>query len=269
MNSAIKELYNTFIEGSTLEKPIVDIICAGIPYKHWLELLYSVDSNIGGYGVHNIDKEENYSGSTAITGTYIERPVYRGLQYCSVDLLGKYINLEPRWLIKNACSHIEGLVNELFNLIFKQSQNQNPLGRKVSILLQNQEVRKSGLVAILCEAFKINKVLITVKHDYDSVADAFLMMDPLDIDSHIYTFDDSIVVYFSCRIFGVELSKKLHDLYGIPKSMDNIPVISRQMFNSIAQRLSYNLRHMENNIVNHGRKRTEPFILKRRKILSS
>ena len=223
-----------------------------------------MESKIGGYGVHNINK---ISEDGVITGNYAERSVYRGLQYCAgQQLIARYIDLDPRSLVIDACSHIEGLVAILYEHVCRvdRDRREPPLGKLISILLENKDELQTELEASVRKGYDINKALILSKHNYQFISPSYINQDPLRMDSHIFSFDEAMVVYFSCRIYGMELSSIMHTRYGIPKSLDKVKSIPRDMFNSIAKDLSYNLRNWADENILKGIKRTEEYILKRR-----
>ena len=98
---------------------------------------------------------------------------------------------------------------------------------------------------ILQKAFSINEVLITVKHNLESISDSYMNQDQLDLNSHIYNYQDSIITYFSSRILGAELSNTMFKQFLIPISLKAIPEIPMDDFQKIFNSLSYNIKKFD------------------------
>ena len=56
MNPKIKTLYDTFICDSKFEHKVMNIIRAGIEFDDWILMVRDLDSKIGDFGIHNINK---------------------------------------------------------------------------------------------------------------------------------------------------------------------------------------------------------------------
>ena len=244
MNSNIKTLYDTFICNSKFEHKIINSIRAGIEFDVWVLMVRNIDLQIGGFGAHNINKPYGDKGEE-ITETYAipDRGVYRSLQYCSRDLMSFYTSINPRMFIYNACLHIEGLVQELMWAV--NNGKYLPLGRSLQELIKSNNIRIIPMRNILQKAFSINEVLITVKHNLESISDSYMNQDQLDLNSHIYNYEDSIITYFSSRILGAELSNTMFKQFLIPISLKAIPEIPMDDFQKIFNSLSYNIKKFD------------------------
>ncbi|MCL4480956.1 MAG: hypothetical protein M1113_05690 [Candidatus Thermoplasmatota archaeon] len=251
MDSKIKTLYDTFIYDNEFERKILNILKAGVELDDWILSVRDLDSQIGGFGVHNINRPYHDRGE-GISGTYRipDRGVYRGLQYCAEHMMRFYTNISPRLFINFACSHIEGLVESMVGIVF--NSNPLPLGRGLEKLIKSSDVRIVPIKDLLSKAFAINEVLITVKHDFESISDFYMNQDKLDLNSHIYNYQDSIITYFSSRILGAELSNTMFKQLSIPISLEAVPEISMDDFQKIFHALSYNIKKLDPEIY-HGK----------------
>jgi hypothetical protein len=265
MNSKIKALYDAFICNSKFEHKIINIIRAGIEFDAWVLMVRNLDVQIGGFGVHNINKPYNDIGE-GITGTYAipDRGVYRSLQYCSRDLMSGYTSIDPRRFIYYSGLHIEGLIQELMWAV--NNGKSLPLGRSLQELIKSNDVRIIPMRNILQKAFAINEVLITVKHDFESISDSYMNQDQLDLNSHIYNYQDSIITYFSSRILGAELSNTMFKQLSIPISLGAVPEIPMDDFQKIFHSLSYNIKKLDPEIY-HGKVKIniDSYLIKREK----
>jgi hypothetical protein len=265
MNSKIKTLYDAFICDSKFEHKVINIIKAGIEFDEWILMVRDLDSQIGDFGIHNINMPYQDIGE-GITGTYAvpDREVYRSLQYCSRDLMSRYTSIDPRKFIYFACLHIEGLVQELRRTV--HNGKSLPLGSTLQELIKSNDIRIIPIRSILQKAFSINEVLITVKHDFESISDFYITQNQLDLNSHIYTYQDSIVTYFSSRILGTELANTMFKLFSIPISLNAVPEVPMEGFQKIFHFLSYNIKKLEPEIY-HGKVKIDidSFLIEREK----
>jgi hypothetical protein len=69
--------------------------------------------------------------------------------------------------------------------------------------------------------------------------------DQLDLNGHIYNYEDSIITYFSSSILGAELSNTMFKLFSIQISLEAIPEIPMDDFQKIFHSLSYNIKKLD------------------------
>ena len=161
-----------------------------------------------------------------------------------------YTNIGPRLFIYFACSHIEGLIEKVMRIVYNNKSL--PLGRSLEKLIKFNDLRIIPIKSLLQKAFAINEVLVTVKHDFESISDFYMTQNQLDLNSHIYTFQDSIITYFSSRILGTEFANTMFKLFSIPISLNAVPEIPMGDFQKMFHYLSYNIKRLEPEIF-HGK----------------
>ena len=69
-----------FIYENKFKPKILNILIAGVELDDWILMVRDLDSQIGGFGAHNLNRPYHDIGK-GITGTYKipDRAVYRGL----------------------------------------------------------------------------------------------------------------------------------------------------------------------------------------------
>lgn len=150
--------------------------------------LVAIDQNIGGVGLHNVNKQEG----DILTGAYdIQfRGLFRPIQYIYQRLSEDDLVWNARIIILNSCLHVEKALKYRFNI---SDENRSSLGM---LLWQNSIVKKTLDAAFLKLLVTLNKTIYGKnKHTIEHI----------DMDAHDYSPTDAIAVYLICRWVGLKL----------------------------------------------------------------
>lgn len=150
--------------------------------------LVAIDQNIGGVGLHNVNKQE---GDT-LTGAYdIQfRGLFRPIQYIYQRISEDDLVWNARIIILYSCLHVEKAVKYRFNI---SDENRSSLG---ILLRQTSIVKKTLDAAVLKLLDTLNKTIYgKTKHTITHI----------DIDAHDYSPADAIAVYLICRWIGMKI----------------------------------------------------------------
>jgi hypothetical protein len=154
-------------------------------FPHLLEL----DRSIPGLGQHNINVEDS---DGQLTGVYCieDRPIFRGIQYVGSDLQFEPIEWQTRSVVENSGFHVE------------HSLKRRTGYQRLSMGTILKRVGPNGPIpADLHHALKLltEKVYNEARH----------VIDDTDKNAHMFSLEDAIAVYLTCRVFGARLLQGL------------------------------------------------------------
>jgi len=147
--------------------------------------LVAIDQNIGGVGLHNVNKQEG----DILTGAYdIQfRGLFRPIQYIYQRLSEGDLVWNARIIILYSCLHVEKAMKYRFKI---PDENRSSLG----ILLWQYSIVKKTLDTVFLKLLDdLNKTIYgKTKHTITQI----------NMDAHDYSPADAIAVYLICRWAG-------------------------------------------------------------------
>jgi hypothetical protein len=190
MHPEIEELLRLTGLGSWQTKIESIAIELKIDYSKALSELIELDKNIPGLGQHNVNKQVD---KDTLTGVYDieDRPIFRGIQYFGMHLNPEHPEWYTRMLVSDCCLHVE-----------------NSLKRKTGI---------RGRLSIGMILDKITRGIAIDNSTFDSLRllnravynKSKHTIEKIDMDSHMFSIEDAIAIYFICRTLGASLLKGL------------------------------------------------------------
>lgn len=233
MNSNIEDLFKSTIFGKTFEADILQFLKriteSSMSSLEFARVIYRLDKEIGGYGVHNINKFSD--GTSTITGTYFEgndeRGIYRGLQYCAGELLWYYgdLNLNLRNIVRNSSSHIEGILSNLAKRISPVQLEGKSMSYRIKVIKNSEWLKQTNITGEINTAQIITMIDNQSKHDYFGISDAYPVPDRRELEIHRFSCEESLITYFGSRINGMSVMKVMYDYFEFPRSMKSVPSV--------------------------------------------
>ncbi len=260
MFEATQRLYEKTVKGSKFETQIKNFISSDEDLDAWTRRLYLVDRGIGGIGVHNVNRLESGGDpdNPWITGTYHieDRSIFRPIQYCATVLLRQFIAVDTRYLVDNSCGHIESILKRILVDLTGSQRIEKPMGAVISDLCEENEFRDRAGSEILAASRAINEVYRSAKHDfdYDYNENSFLQSSPLDLESHLFSYEEAAISYFGCRMHGMLLMEWMRDRGIEPTSLSPSGRPSWDEFAAVAHWLSQEIRLWNPEFIKGGKR---------------
>lgn len=252
-----RRLYQKTVKGSRLEAPVNDFTFSREDLDAWTRRLYELERAIGGIGVHNVNTllVVGERKDTAITGTYHneDRDVFRPIQYCAVLLLSRFVALDTRYLVDNSCAHVESILKRILANLTGKSVIERSMGVVIKDLMRMRELEDAAEILEVSRC--INAIYRRAKHEFasDLSGGAGPNSSPLDIENHLFTYEEAAITYFGCRTHGLQLMAWMKDRGIAPTSTIALRHPSWEEFAAVATQLSYNIRRWQPELVNGGK----------------
>lgn len=184
LSKEIRECIDTFISSEVELKDIYD------SHKIW-----EMDQKIGGIGGYAMSPNPTINPFPS----GIERSLYRPLQYATADIDCCDIRMHARYIVSNCGLHLETICK----LILKQNTtlgkiryNNITLGKSVHSIQKLNIIKREIIDAL----FQFVKLYNLSKHEVNQD----------ECQERLFNSADALVVYFSARIVGLYLLRKIH-----------------------------------------------------------
>lgn len=260
MRFDVKRLHEETIGRSPLEAWIDKFISSSEGFDRWAKRLYALELKVGGIGIHNVNRmmSSRHHQEPGVTGTYDleDRDIFRPIQYCAALLLTWFVAVDTRYLVDNSCAHIEEMLKRILKGLSSAKHVEVSLGVAIG-RLESLPVLGDAVASELLDVSRIiNKIYRSAKHQFNHAPEGELHSgaSPLDLESHLFGYDEAATIYFACRIQGMRLMDWMNTRGIQPKSMHVTPHVTREEFAKVAARFSSNIRHWEPDLVEEGRR---------------
>jgi hypothetical protein len=262
MNPAVVRLYESAVSGTDIEQSIVRLAVGPTSYDAWALGLVRVDAKIGGFGVHNISRVSTHQ---IPTGTYAEtdRQMFRGIQYCAGMFLRQFNTFDTRACVDYACSHLESVAKLIVAHAEPRASTRSPLGQLLPIIRSSKAFGHPPIAEFVSRSSAAVPVFNAAKHQYDAEVPASRTKSPLDVDAHLFTFEDALATYFSSRMIATPALEFTFSIWRTPKSMGSIPTLSRAEQRELVALESFNLRKWASDLAAEGCTSVDDFLLKK------
>ena len=264
MNGDVLALHKSVLAGSTIDGPVVALLAGPTDYHTWVNSLVEIDRAIGGFGVHNIAKPENFGGELPIgVGTYAEgdREMFRGLQYCSMMFIRQFNTFDTRACTLYACQHLESIAKLILRQNKTPGSQRTPLGRAIPKLRSTPAMQDEALARFVNASEFCVPVLNAAKHDFGRARISTSRGSSLASTSHLFSFEDSVVTYFACRFIAAPTLWRTYSLWSLPDSMAAVPTLAPEEWEVLHRLESYNIRRWNPDLVRDGFSSKDPDVL--------
>ena len=249
----IKNLYDETISQKEYQKQIDDFIYSDYDYDKWRKELFEIEKKIGGIGVHNANTfflgDENHA-----TGNYRgeDRSIFRPIQYCTRVLLENFIDSDTRYLINMSCAHIEGLLKRIYMRLRNLEEDFRPMGNLIVTLKTSTIFNNDNGEDLMRISTYINEAYRKSKHDFEIPIEEY--QEALDLDTHLHSYEEAMVIYFGCRIHGISLMELMKNIDMYPDSMKELYMPDYTEFEKITAVYKHNLEVFHPGISKGGKK---------------
>ncbi|MFQ5910951.1 MAG: hypothetical protein ACE5IJ_09575 [Thermoplasmata archaeon] len=254
-----QRLYEMTIRDSQFEAQIINFVSSDEDFDGWIRRLYLLEKRIGGIGIHNVNRlERGKDDDPIITGTYHieDRPIFRPIQYCAQLLLTWFVIVDTRYLVDNSCGYVEDILKRILEDRGDKQRIEIPMGAVINYLGTMQQLKNAHGSEILEVSRIINKLYRKAKHEFDYDHDEIThsQSSPLDLASHLFTYEEAVAIYFGCRLHGMRLMEWMRNRDIELRSLGELPEVGWEEFASITAQFSYNIRHWEPELVRKGKR---------------
>src|SRR6266566_2757034 len=251
-----QKLYESTLKPSRVATQVSNFVFSSENLDKWTRRLYLLETQIGGVGVHNVNRLMHSATHTNpwVTGAYHhqDRDIFRPIQYCSAIFLRFFIAADTRYLVDNSCGHVESILKRIHRNLRGGKESEVPMGTVIHRLSTLDDFADANGVEMLRVSRLVNSVYRLAKHEFEY--DAAENEAALDMESHLFSYDEAAFTYFGCRLHGLRLMEWMRNRGMEPKSLSSLHSCSWEEFAKVARIESEGLRSENPGLAKEGKR---------------